>query len=293
MQRDTWRLTEALLFVHVAVFFLTQVYPEGVQRLVLYPELVLGRPWTLVTYQFLHGGMFSFFFSTIVLWIMARPIEESWGSPRFLLFWIISIGGAAATAMAFGVPLAGDTFLQASLLFTFATLYPNHEFLLFFILPVKVKYLALIGGGFLVFSALQMGLGRGLAYVIGMSAGYVFFLITRNLPTRRKLAFEMRKRRAVKEVQVESREAGERNAKWDASVRRAEAEAREAGAVPEGFLPLLEELDEARDPSVTVCAPEDFGYTDDPVCRACPGYAECAARRIRLAAEKKSDQTSS
>jgi hypothetical protein len=50
---------------------------------------------------------------------------------------------------------------------------------------------------------------------------------------------------------------------------------------------LLAELDGSRDPSVTVCAPKDFGFVDDPVCRSCPGFAECAARRIRMAAEER------
>ena len=56
------------------------------------------------------------------------------------------------------------------------------------------------------------------------------------------------------------------------------------GAIADRDLPLLAELEQARDPSITVCAPEDFGYIDDGVCRSCPGYAECAARRIRMAA---------
>jgi hypothetical protein len=46
--------------------------------------------------------------------------------------------------------------------------------------------------------------------------------------------------------------------------------------------PLLAELDAAKDPTITVCAPSEFGFVDDPVCRGCNGFAECAARRIRL-----------
>jgi membrane associated rhomboid family serine protease len=285
MQRETWRLTEALVFMHLAVFFLTSTYPDEAVRLVLVPELVATQPWSLVTFQFLHGGMISFFFSALILWIMARPLEQEWGSPRFLAFWAISIGGAAATAMAFGVPLAGDIFFQTSLLFTFATLYPDFELLLFFVLPVKVKYLAWLGGAYLAFSGFQLGPARGIAYLVGMSAGYVFFLIMRRVPSRRKMAFEVCKRKAVKEVRSESRAAEGRNEAWDAAVRRAEAETRAAGAVPDGYLPLLQELDEAKDESITVCAPEEFGYIDDPICQTCPGYAECAARRIRMAAE--------
>ena len=49
---------------------------------------------------------------------------------------------------------------------------------------------------------------------------------------------------------------------------------------------LLAELDAAKDPSITVCAPAEFGFIDDDVCKGCTGFAECAARYIRLAAEE-------
>ena len=51
----------------------------------------------------------------------------------------------------------------------------------------------------------------------------------------------------------------------------------------------LAELDAAKDPSITVCAPSEFGFIDDDVCRGCAGYAECAARRIRMAAGTSTD----
>jgi hypothetical protein len=56
--------------------------------------------------------------------------------------------------------------------------------------------------------------------------------------------------------------------------------------------PLLAELDAARDASITVCAPSEFGFVDDPVCRNCLGFAECAARRIRMSSEEGADDSS-
>ncbi len=285
MRREIWHITEGLIFAHFAVYFLTSTGQGSVELLALFPGAVAARPWTLVTFQFIHGGMISFFFSMLVLFIMARPLESLWGSPRFLAFWLISIFGAAGTALLLGVPLGGDIFLATSLLFTFATLYPDTEFRLFLILPVKVKYLAVFGAAFLVFQSIQYGLLAGLVNVVGMSAGYAFFLATRHLPTRHKIAFELRKRKAVREVKAEGTAAADRNTAWDPRVRQAETEARAAGEVPGGLLPLLEELDGTRDPAVTVCAPEDFGYVEDDVCRTCDGYPECAARAIRNAAQ--------
>ena len=80
--------------------------------------------------------------------------------------------------------------------------------------------------------------------------------------------------------------AERRNLSWDPKVRAAIASSRSLGAVAPEDQPLLDELDSARDSTITVCAPTEFGLVDDPVCRSCPGFAECGARAIRLAAER-------
>jgi len=288
MQREHWHLTEGLIFAHFAVFILSATMPAGQQALALIPGFIGARPWTLVTYQFVHGNsMFWFFISMLVLWIMARPIEESWGSPRFLVFWLISTFGASLTAALLARPLYGDVGFGTCLLFTFATLYPEVEFRLFFIIPVKVKYLAVIAAAILVYSSLSYGILGGLANIVGVSAGYLFFLAIRRMPSRRKIAFELKKKRVEVAVASENAHAEERNRSWDAAVREAAARARAAGGVADEDHALLAELDGAKDPSITVCAPTEFGFIDDDVCRSCPGYAECAARHIRLAAEEQ------
>jgi membrane associated rhomboid family serine protease len=293
MQREHWHLTEGLIFAHFGVFILSATMPGGQQALALIPGFIRTRPWTLVTYQFVHGSsMFWFFISMLVLWIMARPIEEGWGSPRFLVFWLISTFGASLTSAALGQPLFGDVGFSTCLLFTFATLYPEVEFRLFFIIPVKVKYLAVVAAAILVYSSLSYGIVGGLANIVGVSSGYLFFLAIRRMPSRRKIAFELKKRRAKAVIQTEDAQTEERNRGWDAKVREAEERARAGGAVADQDAEFLAELDSARDPVITVCAPTEFGFIDDHVCRRCTGYAECAARRIRMAAEEKSESDS-
>lgn len=286
IQREQWHLTEGLIFAHFAVFILSTTMQGSQQALALIPGLISTRPWTLVTYQFIHGSsMFWFFISMLVLWIMAKPLEDSWGSPRFLVFWMVATFGASVTAALIGRPLFGDLGFSSCLLFTFATLYPEVEFRLFFIIPVKVKYLAIVAAAILVYSSLSMGLVDGLANIAGTSAGYLFFLATRRLPTRRKIAFELSKRKAKISIRAEDAQAEDRNRAWDPLVRAADARSREAGAVAPADEALLAELDAAKDPTITVCAPSEFGFVDDPVCRGCNGFAECAARRIRMAVE--------
>ncbi len=290
MRSDSWRLTEGLIFVHFAVFILSWANREGLAGLVLLPGQVVSRPWTLVTYQFVHGSsVFWFFISMLVLWIMAKPLEESWGSPRFLVFWLVATFGASLTAAGLKLPLFGDTGVGTSILLTFATLYPEVEFRLFFIIPVKVKYLAVVAVAWLAFSSLQLGLLAGVANIVGMCSGYLFFLATRKMPTRRKLVFEYKKRKATVEVKAEAAQAEQRNQGWNAKIREAVARSAERGAIAAGDEALLAELDAANDPSITVCAPSEFGFVEDDTCRTCPGFAECGARAIRMAAEGDAD----
>jgi membrane associated rhomboid family serine protease len=287
MRREYWHLTEGLIFIHFAVFLLSYANPDGLRALALVPGEVAARPWSLVTYQFIHGqSMFWFFISMLVLWIMAKPLEDDWGSPRFLAFWLVATFGASITATLLGRPLLGDMAVSGSLLFTFATLYPEVEFRLFFLIPLKVKYLAVFGAALLVFTSLQLGLLAGVANAAGMSAGYLFFLATRRLPSRRKLAFNLKQRRAEVQVKTESTTAEQGNRMWDPKVREAAARARELGRVAAEDEPLLVELDGARDPEITICAPEEFGFIDDDICRTCTGFPECSARHIRLAADE-------
>ena len=286
MRSDSWRLTEGLIFVHFAVFILSWANRGGLIGLAVIPGQVASRPWTLVTYQFVHGpSMFWFFISMLVLWIMAKPLEESWGSPRFLAFWMVATFGASFTAAGLKLPLYGDTGVGTSILLTFATLFPNVEFRLFFIIPVKVKYLAVVAVAWIAFSSLQMGILPGVANVAGMCSGYLFFLATRKLPTKRKLVFEYKKRKASTEVKAETIEAESRNQIWDPKVREVVARATQSGAVSPEDEGLLAELDAAQDRSITVCVPSEFGYIEDDTCRTCPGFAECSARAIRMAAE--------
>jgi hypothetical protein len=144
-----------------------------------------------------------------------------------------------------------------------------------------------VAAAILVYSSLSYGIVGGLANVVGVSSGYLFFLAIRRMPSRRKISFELKKRRTEAVIQSEDSQAEERNLGWDADVRAAEERARGGGAIADQDSELLADLDGAKDPAITVCAPTEFGFIDDDVCRSCTGYPECAARRIRMAAEEQ------
>ena len=117
----------------------------------LVPTLVIhGEWWRLITFVFylaLPTGTFGPIFTAFALYMfymMSGALEGYWGAFRYNLF--LLIGYALTVGAAFVTPGSPVTnlFLGASVFLAFAYLNPDFEFILFFILPVKVKWLALL-----------------------------------------------------------------------------------------------------------------------------------------------------
>ncbi len=118
---------------------------------VLVPALVLdGQWWRLLTFVFFlapPNGAFGPIFTAFALYMfymMGGALEGYWGAFRYNLF--LLLGYVLTVGAAFITPGSAVTnlFLGASVFLAFAYLNPDFEFVLFFILPVKVKWLALI-----------------------------------------------------------------------------------------------------------------------------------------------------
>jgi hypothetical protein len=121
--------------------------PEFYDWLLLDPAAIRGgQYWRLITFLFVPPpmGFIWMFFWLLVLYQFSLALEREWGDFRFCLFYGI---GALSTILA-ALLIVGDTLtnvpLNTTLFLAFATLFPEYEVLLFFILPVKVKILALI-----------------------------------------------------------------------------------------------------------------------------------------------------
>ncbi len=118
---------------------------------VLRPTAVLhGQWWRLLTFPFFlapPSGSFGPLFTAFALYMfymMGGALEGYWGAFRYNLF--LLLGYALTVGAAFITPgvQATNVFLASTVFLAFAYLNPDFEFLIFFILPVKVKWLALI-----------------------------------------------------------------------------------------------------------------------------------------------------
>jgi hypothetical protein len=109
-----------------------------------------GEVWRLVTFLFsppTMNALFAFFF-WYLFYLFGTTLEADWGVFRYNVFlavgYVASLVAAIVTALVFGNGVASNGFLYGSVFLAFARLYPEFVMYLFFILPVKIKWLALL-----------------------------------------------------------------------------------------------------------------------------------------------------
>ena len=135
-----------------AIAYLTRFQPLA---LALWPlESGYFTPWQLLSYAFLHGSFNHLFFNMFAVWMFGTPLEQSWGSQRFALYFATCVVGAAVMQLLVqlfegGVyPTIGASGGVFGLLLAYGAMWPdNRIFLIFFPVPIKAKWFVLIYGG--------------------------------------------------------------------------------------------------------------------------------------------------
>lgn len=140
-------ITEAFIIGQVVVYVLSYGQPQVLANAELVPRLVLaGEAWRLITFLFVPpvtNPIFAFFF-WYIFYLMGTALEHEWGTFHYNMFLLIGVIATIAAAFTFPAEVASNAFLQGSVFLAFAFLYPDFELYLFFILPVKIKWLALL-----------------------------------------------------------------------------------------------------------------------------------------------------
>lgn len=133
-----------LLIINGAVWLALLALPDAVQFwLAFTPSLTLVRPWTLITYMFVHGGFLHLFFNMLILFFFGPPLESMWGGREFLKFYLVSgLGGAVFSyVFAFNSPVVGASAAIYGVMLAFAMNWPDMPIHIWGILPVKAKWL--------------------------------------------------------------------------------------------------------------------------------------------------------
>jgi membrane associated rhomboid family serine protease len=289
-----------IIIINVAVFLIQMMDPAIMEQMVKYlgltPAAVLqeGYLWQIVSYMFLHGSFMHIFFNMYALLMFGMPIEQTWGSRRFLIYYFVTGAGAGITifvintffvgGMAPYIPTIGASGAIFGVLLAFGILFPDSQILIFFIFPLKAKYLVVLYGLFTMGAVIATGGGGPISHaghLGGLLFGLAWFLYEGRLGKafhgkifRTKLKSVSRENTARIEGQTQSRAE---------TLKQILGKLRESG--PESLTD--DEFQQVRYMQIMheketdeLCIEEDFSMEDD-YCRNCSHLEACILREIR------------
>ncbi len=142
----------------------------------LVPNEILWRPWTLLSYLFLHGGFWHLAANMVGLFFFGPPLEERWGSAGFIRFYLVAgLGGALLSFLTPNAVIVGASGAVYGILLAYAMTWPDNQIYLYGVLPVKAKWLVTALILFTVFSAFNGG-GSGVAHLAHLGGLATAFL---------------------------------------------------------------------------------------------------------------------
>ncbi len=142
--------------------------------------------WQLFTYQFMHGGFSHILFNMFVLWMFGMEIENVMGSRKFLLFYLACGLGAGIAQTIIppllsqeSAPTIGASGAVYGVMIAFAMFFPDRYIFLYFLIPIKAKYLITI---MVIFEFMSVGNQSVIAHIAhagGALVGFLFIILDR------------------------------------------------------------------------------------------------------------------
>jgi len=164
------------------LFALQPVFGTSVKSVLSGPFM----PWQVISYMFMHGDFTHLFFNMFALWMFGLELENLWGSKRFLIYYTIcGLGAALANLLVapfFSTvgPTVGASGSVYGILVAFGYLFPNRQIYIYFLIPLKAKYLVILYMALEVFAVASQS-ETGIAHVAhlgGAVVGLIYLLIT-------------------------------------------------------------------------------------------------------------------
>jgi len=201
-----------IIVANVLVFIAQGVVsPAVLNQLVLVPAQLVVRPWTIFTYQFLHGGLLHLGFNMLALFFFGPRLEARMGGNRFLGLYLASgAGGAALSLLTPFSAIIGASGAVFGVLLAFARYYPRERIFIWGVLPIESRILVVLLALFSLyagFSGAQAGVAH-FAHLGGFVGGWIY------LRMQERFSAAERFRRKVEAVAVPSRVPGGDLRRW-------------------------------------------------------------------------------
>ena len=215
---------KAMIILNVLVFVLVHIGMR--MRIPLHTYLGLVplnvikqfMVWQLVTYLFVHAGLWHLLINMLILWMFGAPLENIWGKGKFFTFYFFTgIGAGICSLIAYWggtTPVVGVSGVIFGLLVAHAVLFPESIILFFFLFPMKIKYAVWIFVGIDLLSALSNP-GSGVAYFAHLGGGLLGYIYLKNDWIQQKMSYldvfrwkELRDRKRAVKKEEQARDLG-------------------------------------------------------------------------------------
>ena len=194
-------LPAIMIGLYAAGYLMRMIGGSGISVLdymTLEPYMILrGQVWRILTWVIVPPGSLDIF-TVIMLFFyysIGTALEKTWGSFRFtvyilsgilftvlgafLLYAILAMRGYAMDRIFFG-SLFSTYYINLSIFLAFAVSYPNMQVLLYFIIPIKMKWMGLLYGVIIAIQFFQSGWVVKVSILASLMNFFVFFFLTRN-----------------------------------------------------------------------------------------------------------------
>ena len=174
-------LMKYVCIANVAFWLLGAVNPVLLSYLRFDPYLVLhGQVWRLLTFALYppSTGMLAFIAVYFYYWI-GNTLEQYWGTAKFNVYFFSGIiltllyGFLIYFITGIRIQLNAE-YVYLSMFFSFAAMFPDMQVLLFFIIPIKMKWLALVDAAFFIMSVVTTRFPVNLLPVVAVLNFFVF-----------------------------------------------------------------------------------------------------------------------
>jgi len=168
-----------LLIANAVVFLLTVAVGYGlmVDLFAFSPSRLLTRPWGMLTYMFVHAGLWHLLMNLLFIFFFGPPLESRWGSDLFIKFYLIcGLGGVLLSFVFSGASIVGASAACYGILLAFAMIWPNATVYIWGLVPVKVKWLVI----FMVALSFASAIGPtrdGVAHLAHLGGAVAGFLL--------------------------------------------------------------------------------------------------------------------
>jgi membrane associated rhomboid family serine protease len=135
-----------LLFANIGVFFLQSTTDWITGAMIFVPRLILVRPWTIITYMFLHAGVMHLAFNMLGLFFFGPRVEERLGSRSFLNLYLLSgiTGALLSLIMGPSAAVLGASAAVFGVMLAFAWFWPDAPIHIWGVLPIRARTLVII-----------------------------------------------------------------------------------------------------------------------------------------------------